>query len=105
MGLAFARMLEQQPAMKGISCPRRRGGFVLVIFCRSVTVASSCFDMCVCSFRVLWNLRLQIALYGCVIVYLRYEAGVNYHDKGTCMLTVKIPDEGLAVEICCDSSP
>jgi hypothetical protein len=44
-------------------------------------------------------------VYGCVIVYLRYEVGVNYHDKGICMLTVRIPDEGLAVEICCDSSP
>ena len=53
--------------------------------------------VCVCSFRVFWNLWWQIALYGCVIVYLRYEAGVNYHDKGICMLTVRIPDEGLAV--------
>ena len=32
-------------------------------FCRSVTVASSCFNCaCVCSYRVFWNLCLQIAL-------------------------------------------
>ena len=64
--LVFFRVKWPQPAMKGTSCVRRvRLRSVCLFFCRIVTVASSCFGcacVCVRSYRVFWNLCLQIAL-------------------------------------------
>ena len=57
----FFRVKWLQPAMKGTSSVRRvRLRSVCPFFCRIVTVASSC--LWVRSYRVFWNLCLQIAL-------------------------------------------
>ena len=71
--LVFFRVKWLQPAMKGTSCVRRlRLRSVCLFFCRSVTVASSCFGCAcacvvlgcfgICGCRTHWN--------GCMIVVI-----------------------------------
>ena len=64
--LVFFRVKWLQPAMKGTSCVRRvRLQSVCLFFCRIVTVGGfKLLWVCLCvrSFRVFWNLCLQIAL-------------------------------------------